>query len=140
MNSSLTIRIVDPDEPYLGLAIAASNGRFAGSANIYADVDALVKLAAWLDGFPCSAFDRRSFELGFKDSGAAGGFLGIVAHADRHAGAAAIELEFIDGAPVEATDTATFSIRVEAAGVDRFVQSVRAIQGAESGEATLHGV
>jgi hypothetical protein len=46
MQRGLTITALDPDMDYLGIEVAASNDRFAGSAWIYAGVNELTELAA----------------------------------------------------------------------------------------------
>ena len=77
MQRGLTIAALDPDVDYLGIEVAASNERFAGSAWIYAGVYELSELAAKLEGFPRSYEDRRTHEFGTRDPAVAGGFLSI---------------------------------------------------------------
>jgi len=63
MALGLTIRIVDPDDDYLGIEICASNERFSGSARIYSGLDELSAFAAVIAGFPLNAGDRESMNL-----------------------------------------------------------------------------
>jgi hypothetical protein len=57
MLPGLTIKVVDPDDDYLGIEICASSDRFAGSAQIYAGLQELSELAARIAGFPSNPND-----------------------------------------------------------------------------------
>ena len=77
MDPGLTITAVDHDEDYLGIEVAASTDRFAGSAWIYAGVKELSELAATITGFPRSYDDRRTHEFGNREPASREASLGL---------------------------------------------------------------
>jgi hypothetical protein len=137
MDAGVTITVVDSDDAYLGLEVVASNGRFAGSTRIFASLDGLDRLADCLAGFPASAVDERSFHFGTKDAGFAGGFVSFRVRTAGNLGRSVLEVEIVDDDQRYSTATASFIVPVEAAGVDRFVQSLRTAQSSRSGLARL---
>lgn len=137
MEIGLTITVVDPDEDYLGIEVFVSSVRYAGSTRVFAGLDELERLADKLTGFPASAQDERDFELGIKSTVYAGGYVGLFVHTVDSLGHSVIDVEIIDDDQKYSAGSACFTIPVEAAGIDRFVQGLRAAQSARSGSARL---
>ena len=137
MQRGLTITALDPDVDYLGIEVAASNDRFAGSAWIYAGVDELSELAAKLEGFPRSNEDSRSHEFGTRDPAFAGGFLSISLRCLDRAGHLAVDLVLEDD-PVRFSGAhSAFSFQTEPASLDRFIEDLRRVERDRSGSASL---
>jgi hypothetical protein len=139
MEPGLTITAFDPDEDYLGIQVAASNGRFAGAAWIYAGVDELSQIAATLEGFPRSYDDRRTHEFGNRDPGVAGGFVSITVRCLDRAGHLAVDLVVEDDAGRYPRAHAAFGFQTEPAAVDRFIEQLRKIERDRFGSAALTG-
>jgi hypothetical protein len=137
MGTGLQITIVDVDDDYLGVEIAAGSGRFSGSAHIYAGVNQLSEFAQTVAGFPSSAADRRSFEFGTRDPKYAGGFVALTFHCRDGSGhpVTSIAIQDDDGFPTKAS--AEFTFPVEAAALDRFVQSLVELEATKRGSASL---
>jgi hypothetical protein len=92
MTEGLRIRIVDPDDDYLGIEIQVSNGRFAGSTRIFAGLEQLTEFSAKIAGFPTNPDDERIYEFGSRESKIAGGYGRMRFHCIDHKGHAAIEV------------------------------------------------
>jgi hypothetical protein len=67
MKLGIHISVLYNDEHLLKLRVSASNGVFAGQADVYADSDALAEMAGTLKGFPNGRDDEREFEMGTFD-------------------------------------------------------------------------
>jgi hypothetical protein len=137
MVSGIQIEIVDVDDDYPGVEIHASNARFAGSTRILAGLDELAEFAAKIAGFPQSPKDKRTFEFGSRDSSIAGGYGRFYFHCIDAAAHVSIDVVLEDDKQYYAPAGVELTVYVEAAGIDRFVARLRAIQGARRGEATL---
>src|SRR5262245_57323512 len=96
MEAGLRITVVDVEVDYLGIVVTAANGAFSGAARIYAEIDELSTLARAIAGFPTTAVDRRSFELGARDARWAGGFVGLTLHCRDGLGHAVAAVEIRD--------------------------------------------
>ena len=138
--NGLTIKIVDPDDDYLGIEIHASNDRFAGSARIYAGLTDLSEFAGHIAGFPANARDERTYGFGSREPGVAGGYSGLRFHCLDQSAHAAVELALEDDDRRYGSGTAQLTIRIEAAAIDRFVEALRELEHARSGEAELPSV
>jgi hypothetical protein len=64
MTPGLRISIIEPDEDYLGIEVAAASARFAGTTRIYAGLDELSIFASRIAGFPATA--EESTKLRFR--------------------------------------------------------------------------
>lgn len=135
----LTITAVDADDDYLGIEIHASNTRFAGSTRIYAGVAELSELAGKIEGFPRAYEDCRVHEFGTTDPSFAGGFCSITLRCLDRAGHVGVDVMMEDDEGAYAPAQAQFSFQTEAAAVDRFIENLRIIEKARSGEALLIG-
>lgn len=123
MKFGVQISIVYTDEHLIELRIVASNGVFAGQAEVYADAESLIEFAAVLRGFPESREDTRAFELGSFDEEYAGGgaifrffCLDSVGHAS-----AEVRLRSDPKVKGGVSDTVLLHIPVEAGVIDSFV-------------------
>ena len=137
MQRGLTITAFDPDQDYLGIEVAASNERFAGSAYIYAGVEELSELAPKMDGFPRSYEDRRNHEFGNRDPGFAGGFVSITLRCVDRAGHLAVDLVLEDDAGRYPRAHAAFGFQTEPAALDYFIESLRKVERDRFGAASL---
>ena len=137
MQLGFGIRIIDPDDDYLGIEIRATEHRFAGTTRIYAGLDQLSEFAERIAGFPAGVEDERAFEFGSLDDHVAGGFCRIRLVCIDRAGHAQAEVQIEDDDLQYAQASARFSLRVEPAAIDRFVAELRRIEQARCGEAWL---
>ena len=140
MAAGLEIRVVDVDDDYLGIDIAASSERFSGSARLYLGFTALSEFAGALAGFPSSNSDRRTHEFGTLDPGVAGGFVRLVFQCVDGAGHTAISVAIEDDPHHHSKASATFTLEFEAAELDRFLIAVRQLERAKNGHATLRAL
>ena len=137
MEKGLTLSVVEPDEDYLGIEVFVSRGRYAGSSRIFAGLDELGLIADKLEGFPNSPDDERTFELGVEGNVYAGGHMAVSAHTVDSLGHSVVDIEIVDDDDRYSAGSACFTVSVEAAGIDRFVQGLRAAQYARAGVARL---
>jgi hypothetical protein len=135
--SGLTIKIVDPDQDYVGIEIRAANGRFAGSAAIYAALDDLRKFADRIAGFPSNPEDERDYEFGARGPAVAGGYCHLRFVCLDRAGHAAVDVQLEDDSRRHSGGSALFRFLILAAAVDRFTDALHGLDGARSGSATL---
>ena len=59
MIKGIQIEVIDDDPDYLKLRISATNGEFAGVADVYVSPEGALELATKLDSFPRSPLDTR---------------------------------------------------------------------------------
>jgi hypothetical protein len=137
VKEGLTIEAVDNDGDYLGIEIRASNGRFAGYAWIYAGNDELSEFAARIAGFPATFQDRRSYEFGSPDQTTAGGYCSLKLRCLDRTGHVVVDV-FLDGKLKDAPESTLFSFKTEPSAIDQFVLSLRRVESARAGSATLH--
>jgi hypothetical protein len=136
MASGLTIKVVDPDNDYLGIEIRASNDRFAGIALVYAGLEELSEFAARIAGFPSNANDERKYDFGSREPSTAGGYCSLRFHGVNPSGYAIVEIDLEDDDKPHANGAAHLSFRVEPAAIDRFTTALRGIE-TRFGEAIL---
>lgn len=137
MAPGLEIRVVDVDDDYLGINIAASSDRFSGSARIFAGLTQLGEFASAMAGFPSSAGDCRSYEFGTREDGYAGGFAQLAFHCRDGAGHTAVTVAIEDDAQMHSEASATFSFAFEAAELDRFLIALQKLERTKDGYAKL---
>ncbi len=123
MGTGIHIAIIYTDEHLIELRVKASNGVFAGQAEMYADLGVLAEFAAVLRGFPTSQSDSREFEIGSFDAANAGGGAGFrffcvdsVSHVS-----AEVKLRGDPNVKGGVSDSVLLYIPVEAAALDSFV-------------------
>ena len=137
MDPGLRISVVDPDDDYLGIEVAAASNRFAGTTRIYAGLDELSSLASCIEGFPRTPLDERSYEFGSSEPGVAGGFACLRFHCVDGSGHAAIEVTISDDRQWHDPASAKFAFRIAAVDLDRFLTRLRHIEQEQCGEAVL---
>jgi hypothetical protein len=143
VDTGLTVEVVDIDEAYLGVSLAASNGRFCGSIRkIYAEYGELARFAADLSGFPASPTDVRTFELGGKDISGVTGWARLEFRAADRLGHAVLMVHIETAnwtgvSPGPLPENVAFSVAIEPAGVDRFVEQLRALDSRRADTARL---
>jgi len=139
--TGVRISVIYTDEHLIELRVAASNGTFAGQADVYEDTEAPAEFARALRGFPASQSDTREFELGDLDPANAGGGAGFRFRCVDSVGHSVAEVRLrsdsLWGGGL--SDTAVLNIRVEAAAVDAFVEQLAAMPSAVGHAAFLEG-
>ena len=138
VKAGVRISVIYTDEHLIELRVKASNGVFAGQADVYADSDVLVELAEALRGFPDGRSDSREFEIGSFDAAHAGGGAGFRFYCLDSVGHAAAEVRLRSDREVGGgvSDTVVLHMPVEAASVDSFVVQL-AGAAAEVGQSAL---
>lgn len=136
----LSIKIVDPDDDYLGIDIQAANKRFAGTARIYAGLDELSEFANQISGYPANVQDERTYEFGSPNPSMAGGYCKLRFQCVDQAGHVLIVIVIEDDDGRHPPGKAEFNFGAEPAGIDRFVKRLREIELERSGEAVLKAV
>ena len=117
------ISIIYADEHLIELRVTASNGVFAGQAEVYADSESPAEFAGALRGFPENEGDTREFELGSFDAAFAGGGAGFRFFCLDSVGHASAEVKLRSDPEVKGgvSDTVLLHVPVEAAAIDSFV-------------------
>ena len=133
----LRIKVVDPDDDYLGIEIQAANKRFAGTARIYAGLDELSKFGNQIRGFPAKIEDEKTYEFGSRDPSVAGGYCKLCFQCVDRAGHVAIAILVEDDDHRHPPGKAELSFGAEPAEIDRFIERLREIELEQSGEAVL---
>jgi hypothetical protein len=137
MRAGLQITVVDVDNDYLGIEVAAGSSRFSGSARIYAGVNQLSEFAQAITGFPATSADSRSFEFGTRNPQYAGGFVALAFHCRDGSGHPVISVAIQDDDRFHSEASAEFTFPVEAAALDRFVHALVELEAAKIGSAKL---
>lgn len=135
--AGLNIKVVDPDQDYLGVEVTAFNGRFSCSSRIFAGLEELGEIADALAGFPSSISDMRDVQLGNVDPKYAGGYVRLSFATTDTPGHASVAIECADDGDMYLSGSAAFEFPVEPAGIDRFVTALRAVESHRSGSAKL---
>jgi hypothetical protein len=136
----LRIKVVDPDDDYLGIEIQAANKRFAGTARIYAGRDELSEFANQISGFPANIQDERTYEFGSPDPSMAGGYCKLRFQCVDQAGHVLIAIVVEDDDGRNPPGKAELNFGAEPAEIDRFVERLREVELERSGEAVLTAV
>lgn len=134
----LEVRWFDPD--LVDLLVTCGNRDFYGQTELYAGRGKLQQWASMLQGFPKSPSDSRTLELGtFRPTYAGGGAKLVFCCLDS-AGHAAVFVS-LRSVTARGTETAEFSIGIEAAAVDSFVDQLRCVDEEATGsKASLSGM
>ncbi len=117
MLKGLLIELIWLDRDMIELMVQVSNERFSGESRFYENYGVLSQLASALRGFPQSAGDSRTFELG--------GLVRIHANCDDACGhlrfQVVLKSDPHDGTPKESV---SLNFPVEPAGLDSFVEAL----------------
>jgi hypothetical protein len=129
------------DDDVIELLVRASNGRFAGMAELYVSHDELPRLADALRGFPASPCDHRELQLGTFDANHAGGGVRLRFWCKDRAGHALVEVSLrTDGRyHFGRPEMAELVIPVEPYAIDRFVQHLGHLEVTCGASARLQG-
>jgi len=130
VEDGIRIEVVWFDDDVINLRVSGSNGRFAGSVELYASHDSLRQLAKAVRGFPVSTTDVREFELGTFDETEAGGGTRMQFLCTDNVGHTAVKMNMRTDSRMRQgqTETAVFQIWVEPAGIDAFVMQLDNMQ------------
>jgi hypothetical protein len=139
----IEIKSFDPDDNLIDLRIRASNGRFAGMAELYIIRGELSKVADAFRGYPENIEDRRNVELGNFDPAVGGGGVRIQLRADK-TGHVTLKVELRTDPFLTdprnnygQSETAEFLVPIEPAAIDDFVSSIEKMPLGVSKVATL---
>jgi hypothetical protein len=136
VEAGLKISVVEVDSEYLGIDVCVWNARFGGTAFIYAQHGQLKEFASVIAGFPSQAGDERTYEFGTRDPQYVSGYCKLHFRSGSP-GIAAIDVGLCDDGARSSGVASGFTVPVEAAQVDRFVQSLRHLEVARTGSAVL---
>jgi len=138
IKTGVQISIIYTDEHLIELRVQASNGVFAGQADVYANLEAMIEFAGVLRGFPTSHSNTREFELGTLDATSSGGGAGFRFYCVDSVGHAIAEVRLRTDARLGTggSDAAAIHIPVEGAGIDSFVGELERMT-AEVGQAAF---
>ena len=127
METGIRISVIYTEEYLLQLRVAASNGFFAGRAEVYGHHSDASDFASALRGFPSRADDVREFELGPMsiDSAAVGAKFRFYCVDPVGHSLAEVTLRHDPYRPGGSFDSAVFSIPVESSAVDMFVDQLK---------------
>jgi len=138
MYSGFEFRVRWHDQDVIKLDVAAWNGAFGGSADVYEAIGDLQSAADRLRGFPKGPRDTREVIFGTFDRKCAGGGVKLCFHCIDGAGHAYVEAMIDSNSPSAGTiQTATLAMPVEAAAVDTFVQELQQLESDRAGTAHL---
>lgn len=142
MKTGLEISIIYVEEHLLELRVSASNGSFAGQAEVYAQVSVALELANILNGFPTRAHDIREFEFGTFDETYAGGGAKLRFYCVDSVGHsfAEVTLRHDSYRLGGAIDSAVFRIPVESSAIDSFVEQLKQMAAVVGHAARLEAV
>lgn len=126
METGIKFEVIWTDDDVVEVRVHASNGRFAGTADCYGGHDAISRLADAVRGFPTSSDDRRELEIGTFDPAFAGGGARLVLRCVDAVGHAVADVTVRadprgNGWPDQ---IASFSVPVESAAIDDFVEAL----------------
>ena len=141
MNLGLEFEITWLDETFMQFRVSGSNGIFGGGSHIYGTFEEFKNFASLLKGFPTTSGDRREYEAGsFTQENAEGGLKISFSCTDSigHIEARVVVKE--NGAGSERKpDFSEFSLKIEPASIDRFVESLEQIQIKIGAKSVLSG-
>jgi hypothetical protein len=122
----ITITVEWSDEDITEILISCSNGVFSGAALVYVSPDELLKMSEVLEGFPKTSNDKRELQLGTSDSYFAGGSASLTFHCTDSVGHSVVDFKIrADSHGLGVPGCAEFSVPIEAAAVDSFVEALR---------------
>ena len=128
MIKGIQIEVIDDDPDYLKLRISATNGEFAGVADVYVSPEGALELATKLDSFPRSPLDTREVLLGSFGRAQAGGAAKVRLFCSDSCGTSWVEVQIESGVEVAGSvQTTLVVVPVEATGIDKFLLELRAL-------------
>jgi hypothetical protein len=138
----LTIEAVYDDADLVELRVVARNRQFSGGTSVYVAIGDLGDAADALSGFPASVSDHRRVKWGDFRTGSGLGGTSLQFQCVNATGSAGVWIEVTSGDvdPGPRGQTTRLFLKVEAAGIDRFVEALRAVGQAKRGIAYLESV
>jgi hypothetical protein len=135
----LIVEAVWDDPDMLEVRVSVSNGSFSGQTNIYVGLGDLAAAANHLAGFPTHPRDERRVSWGSEESGL--GRVDLLFRCRTGAGhpVLAADVTSSDMGAAERGQTVRLQLSFDAAGLDRFVAALRAVETAKRGTAVLEG-
>jgi hypothetical protein len=132
---SLVIEAVWDDPDMLEVRVAVSNGSFSGQTNVYVGLGDLAAAAGHLAGFPTNPRDERRVSWGSEEPESRSGRVELLFSAE----VLAAEVTSSDMGAAGPGQTVRLLLPFDAAGLDRFVEALRAVERAKRGTAMLEG-
>jgi hypothetical protein len=119
--SYLIVRRYPYEEPFhIQLEFSASNGLFSGTTDIYCNADDLKKIGDRLKNFPIQVGDEFRYEYGSEDPAQRfHGYFLLRAYTTDSAGHCALQVKMNNNAREPHEGRCTFSIKAEAAAINR---------------------
>ena len=134
--NGLSLRVTERDGDYLGVELTAWNTRYAGTTFLYLDHNELDMFADAIADYPADAGDERSYEFGVRGQAYAGGYCRLHFRS-AVTGMISLGVTIEDAGNRHQSAQAEFSIEVEPARLDRFVESLHAVGRGKRGESVL---
>ena len=136
MNRGISIKSIWEDEPLFEVKVSGSNGTFSGEANCYTLRSEISKFAESISGYPASLDHTVNFSSGPSDTHSYFECSFSPTHLTAHfkVRVKIVHIVVYTNRPREHAIT-EFDFNIEAAAVDRFTNSLRAVAGGVLGEA-----
>jgi len=129
------------DEHLLKLRITVCNGSFAGTADIYTDVNRLKEAVTKLQGFPSHLSDVRELNFGGFEHNSAGGGVNMRFYCADRAGRSYVDSSIqSEWNPSGKAQSAMLTVAVEPASIDVFVGELIRLSEDQTQSARLQGV
>lgn len=136
---SLSIEAVWDDPDMIEVCVTVSNGGFSGRTNVYVAIGGLAAAADQLRGFPSGPGDERRVYWGSEKPESRLGQVDLLFRCRDGAGHPLMiaEVTSSDMSVEEPGQTVRLQLSFEAAGMDRFVETLRVVERAKRGIAML---
>src|SRR5262249_2568082 len=130
------IVVDDPADNFFGVEIHAWTRRFSGATRVFVgdNLEGLSEFCARIFGFPSHGDDDRTYEFGTPTSA---GYCRLRFRTVDSVGHSLLDVEIEDDFSLYSDSSAKFSIAIDAAGIDRFIQDLRGLVRQRVGEAVL---
>lgn len=137
----LKLKLIYSDSELMQIRVSAWNGAFGGAANVYVGIGLIEKIAERLKGFPNGPSDKREVVLGAFGSEFAGGAVSLLFHCADRAGHAYVDLKIESDSDIAGRcQSVTFSLPIDAAGMDSFVNDLGRLGAGRAEEAFLPAI
>jgi len=137
MENGVELWVIWNDNDMIELEISGSNGLFSGKTLTYDDPDAPGSAAKVLAGFPANREDVRELHFGSSLKAANKGAAYMRFRCNDSACHVAVDVEIRSDNRDEPGQSVRFVLPVEAAGVDIFVEQLRALQAERYGRSAF---
>ena len=138
MDTGFQFEFLWNDNDVFEIRVAAWNGQFGGSADVYVPIGGLAEAAAKLEGFPHQPSDTREIQFGAFGREWAGGGVSMRFYCKDGAGHGLVEARIeSDYRAAHTAQSALLFAYIEAAAVDTFVTELRCLETKLCGTALL---